>query len=283
MFYLPLSTSETPEFNHGPSLAGASKESQQIIDFYYFRKLHEYLTFSGDFSNGHHPKSSTSSRQCRRRWRQARDARKKAVDPKNGDRKQYDEDELIKGDDASATMPPENVVEVTGSAANGNAGAVGAAAAVAAAALAAGGSGAAAGQAGNGSADLGTPQSDNNGGAAGATGTGAGRARPAFPAAVSWMSPGRRLAPVAVRARALRAAWADLACWARSAALASLPQRQAVAEAVALRLAVPAPEAARGQAARVVPEAAPEAAQAVPVARAARPAVALAINPPPPS
>ena len=44
---------------------------------------------------------------------------KKAVDPKNGDRKQYDEDELIKGADASATMPPENVVEVTGSADSG--------------------------------------------------------------------------------------------------------------------------------------------------------------------
>ena len=36
MFYLPLSTLETPEFNHGPSLAGASKESKQIIDFLLF-------------------------------------------------------------------------------------------------------------------------------------------------------------------------------------------------------------------------------------------------------
>ena len=33
MFYLPLSTSETAEFNHGPSLAGASKKLKQIIDF----------------------------------------------------------------------------------------------------------------------------------------------------------------------------------------------------------------------------------------------------------
>src|SRR5450830_1365955 len=100
---------------------------------------------------------------------------KKAANPKNGDRKQYDDDELIKGADASQTMPPENVVEVTGSADSGNAGALGAAAA-AAAALAAGGGGAAAGQAGTGGADLGTPQSDNNGGAAGAAGTGAGAA-----------------------------------------------------------------------------------------------------------
>lgn len=100
---------------------------------------------------------------------------KKAVDPKTGDRKQYDEDELIKGADASATMPPENVVEVTGSAGNGNAAALGTAAAVAAA-LAAGGGGAGAGQAGQAGADLGTPQSDNNGGAAGAAGTGAGAA-----------------------------------------------------------------------------------------------------------
>src|SRR5450830_904057 len=91
---------------------------------------------------------------------------KKAANPKNGDRKQYDDDELIQGADASQTMPPENVVEVTGSADSGNAGALGAAAAVAAAALAAGSGGAAAGQAGNASADPGTQQSDNNGGAA---------------------------------------------------------------------------------------------------------------------
>jgi len=36
MFYLPLSTSETPKFDHGPSLAGASKESKHIIDFLLF-------------------------------------------------------------------------------------------------------------------------------------------------------------------------------------------------------------------------------------------------------
>ncbi|WP_193317650.1 hypothetical protein, partial [Janthinobacterium violaceinigrum] len=71
---------------------------------------------------------------------------KKAAKPKNGDRKQYDEDELVQGTDASQSMPPENVVDVTGSADTGNAGALGAAAAVAAAAAAAGGgSGAAAG------------------------------------------------------------------------------------------------------------------------------------------
>ncbi|OEZ80947.1 hypothetical protein JAB6_39810 [Janthinobacterium sp. HH104] len=114
---------------------------------------------------------------------------------------------------------------------------------------------------------------------------------PASPAAVSWMWPAHRLAPVAARALALRVAWADLACWARSAALAWSPPQPAVAEAVAPRLAVPAPEAApvaaRGQAARVVPEAARgravPAAQVARAARAARPAVARAINPPPPS
>ncbi|KAB8052927.1 hypothetical protein GCN74_25540, partial [Janthinobacterium sp. FT14W] len=66
---------------------------------------------------------------------------KKAANPKNGDRKQYDEDELVQGADTSQSMPPENVVEVTGSADTGNAGALGAAAAVAAAAAAAGGGG----------------------------------------------------------------------------------------------------------------------------------------------
>jgi hypothetical protein len=33
MFYLPLSTPETAEFNHGPSLAGASKQLKKIINF----------------------------------------------------------------------------------------------------------------------------------------------------------------------------------------------------------------------------------------------------------
>jgi len=52
---------------------------------------------------------------------------KKPANANNGERKQYDEDELARGADASQSMPPENVVEVTGSADSGNAGALGAA------------------------------------------------------------------------------------------------------------------------------------------------------------
>jgi hypothetical protein len=33
MFYLPLSTSATSEFDHGPSHAGVTKETKYIIDF----------------------------------------------------------------------------------------------------------------------------------------------------------------------------------------------------------------------------------------------------------
>jgi hypothetical protein len=33
MFYLPLSTSVTKKFDHGPSHAGVSKETNHIIDF----------------------------------------------------------------------------------------------------------------------------------------------------------------------------------------------------------------------------------------------------------
>ena len=36
MFYLPLSTSEIPKFDLGPSLAGTNKDANQIIDFLLF-------------------------------------------------------------------------------------------------------------------------------------------------------------------------------------------------------------------------------------------------------